>query len=62
MISEAQFSLTTGTAVMNGASYDGTAEVPTASGANVKMLKFSMSSLDPDRLAHADRLAGRAVG
>lgn len=44
-ISEAQFSLTTGTAVMNGARYDGTAEVPTASGAKVRMLKFSMSSL-----------------
>jgi hypothetical protein len=44
-ISEAQFGLTTGTAVMNGARYDGTAEVPTASGAKVKMLKFSMSSL-----------------
>ncbi len=44
-ISEAQFSLTTGTAVMDGATYEGTAEVPTASGAKVKMLKFHMSSL-----------------
>jgi hypothetical protein len=44
-ISEAQFSLTTGTAVMGGATYEGTAEVPTASGAKVKMLKFHMSSL-----------------
>jgi hypothetical protein len=44
-ISEAQFSLTTGTAVMNGATYQGTAEVPTASGGKIKMLKFHMSSL-----------------
>ncbi len=46
MITEAQFGLTTGTAVMHGATYDGTAEVPTAGGATVKMLKFSMSALD----------------
>ena len=45
-ISAAQFGLTTGTAVMHGATYDGTAEVPTASGATVEMLKFSMSALD----------------
>lgn len=45
-ITEAQFGLTTGTAVMHGATYDGTAEVPTASGAKVQMLKFSMSALD----------------
>ena len=45
-ITEAQFGLTTGTAVMHGATYDGTAEVPTASGATVQMLKFSMSALD----------------
>ena len=45
-ISAAQFSLATGTAVMHGATYDGTAEVPTASGATVTMLKFSMSALD----------------
>ncbi|HEY9244463.1 MAG TPA: hypothetical protein VIP48_20915 [Streptosporangiaceae bacterium] len=45
-ISEAQFGLTTGTAVMHGATYDGTADVPTASGATVKMLKFSMTALD----------------
>jgi hypothetical protein len=44
-ITEAQFSLTTGSAVMGGAVYDGTAEVPTASGGTVEMLKFSMSSL-----------------
>lgn len=45
-ISAAQFGLTTGTAVMHGAKYDGTVEVPTASGATVRMLKFSMSALD----------------
>ena len=45
-ITGAQFGLTTGTAVMHGATYDGTAEVPTASGATVQMLKFSMSALD----------------
>jgi hypothetical protein len=45
-ITAAQFGLTTGTAVMHGATYDGTADVPTASGATVRMLKFSMSSLD----------------
>lgn len=45
-ITGAQFGLTTGTAVMHGATYDGTAEVPTASGAKVQMLKFSMSALD----------------
>ena len=45
-ITEAQFGLTTGTAVMHGATYDGTAEVPTASGTKVQMLKFSMSALD----------------
>lgn len=45
-ITAAQFGLTTGTAVMHGATYDGTVEVPTASGASVRMLKFSMSALD----------------
>jgi len=45
-ISAAQFGLTTGTAVMHGATYDGTVEVPTAGGASVRMLKFSMSALD----------------
>lgn len=45
-ITAAQFGLTTGTAVMHGATYDGTVEVPTASGATVRMLKFSMSALD----------------
>jgi hypothetical protein len=45
-ISAAQFGLTTGTAVMHGATYDGTVEVPTASGTSVRMLKFSMSALD----------------
>ena len=45
-ISAATFGLTTGTAVMHGATYDGTVEVPTASGATVRMLKFSMSALD----------------
>lgn len=45
-ISAAAFGLTTGTAVMHGATYDGTVEVPTAGGASVRMLKFSMSALD----------------
>ena len=45
-ITAAQFGLTTGTAVMHGATYDGTVEVPTAGGATVQMLKFSMSALD----------------
>jgi hypothetical protein len=45
-ITAAQFGLTTGTAVLHGATYDGTVEVPTASGATVQMLKFSMSALD----------------
>ena len=45
-ITAAQFGLTTGTAVMHGATYDGTVEVPTAGGATVRMLKFSMSALD----------------
>jgi hypothetical protein len=45
-ITAATFGLTTGTAVMHGATYDGTVEVPTASGATVRMLKFSMSALD----------------
>jgi len=48
VITAAQFSLTTGSAVMNGATYDGTAEVPTASGSTVEMLKFSMTSLTLD--------------
>jgi len=33
---------------MNGATYDGTAEVPTASGSTIEMLKFSMTSLTLD--------------
>jgi hypothetical protein len=48
VITAAQFSLTTGSAVMGGATYDGTAEVPTASGSTVEMLKFSMTSLTLD--------------
>ena len=45
-ITAATFGLTTGAAVMHGATYDGTVEVPTAGGASVRMLKFSMSALD----------------
>jgi hypothetical protein len=37
--------LTAGSALMRGLSYDGVANVPTASGGSQQMLKFSMSSL-----------------
>jgi hypothetical protein len=45
MVTEAQFSLTTGSALLLGTAYDGVAQVPTASGATVAMMKFTMSSL-----------------
>ncbi|HUY51752.1 MAG TPA: hypothetical protein VMV92_39635 [Streptosporangiaceae bacterium] len=45
MVSAAQFSLTTGSALLVGMAYDGVAQVPTAGGGTVAMMKFTMSSL-----------------
>ncbi len=45
MITEAQFVLSTGSALLLGASYQGVAQVPTASGSTVPMMKFTMTSL-----------------
>jgi hypothetical protein len=45
MVTEAQFSLTTGSALLLGTAYDGVAQVPTASGRTVAMMKFTMNSL-----------------
>jgi len=48
MVSEAQFVLSTGSALLLGAAYDGVAQVPTASGSTVPMMKFTMNSLTLD--------------
>lgn len=48
MVSEAQFVLSTGSALLLGASYDGVAQVPTANGTTVTMMKFTMNSLTLD--------------
>jgi hypothetical protein len=45
MVTEAQFSLTTASALLLGSAYDGVAQVPTASGGTVAMMKFTMNSL-----------------
>jgi hypothetical protein len=45
MVSEAQFVLSAGSALLLGASYQGVAQVPTASGQTVPMMKFTMTSL-----------------
>ena len=45
MVTEAQFVLSTGSALLLGASYQGVAQVPTASGRTVPMMKFTMTSL-----------------
>ncbi len=47
-VSEAQFTLVTGSALLLGASYQGVARVPTASGNTVPMMEFTMDSLTLD--------------
>ncbi|MGI8448306.1 MAG: hypothetical protein ACR2MP_14215 [Streptosporangiaceae bacterium] len=47
-VSEAQFTLVTGSALLLGASYKGVAQVPTASGKSVPMMEFTMNSLTLD--------------
>ncbi len=47
-VSEAQFSLVTGSAQLLGAAYVGVVQVPTASGSTVPMMKFTMNSLTLD--------------
>jgi hypothetical protein len=47
-VSEAQFTLVTGSALLLGASYQGVAQVPTASGNTVPMMEFTMNSLTLD--------------
>ena len=48
-VSEAQFTLVTGSALLLGASYKGVAQVPTATpGQTVPMMEFTMSSLTLD--------------
>jgi hypothetical protein len=47
-VSEAQFTLVTGSALLLGASYRGVAQVPTASGNTVPMMEFTMNSLTLD--------------
>jgi hypothetical protein len=47
-VSEAQFTLVTGSALLLGASYKGVAQVPTASGTAVPMMEFTMNSLTLD--------------
>jgi hypothetical protein len=47
-VSEAQFTLVTGSALLLGASYKGVAQVPTASGQTVPMMEFTMNSLTLD--------------
>ena len=47
-VSEAQFTLVTGSALLLGASYKGVAQVPTASGRTVPMMEFTMNSLTLD--------------
>jgi hypothetical protein len=44
-VSEAQFTLVTGSALLLGASYKGVAQVPTASGKAEPMMEFTMNSL-----------------
>jgi hypothetical protein len=47
-VSEAQFTLVTGSALLLGAAYKGVAQVPTASGNPVPMMEFTMNSLTLD--------------
>jgi hypothetical protein len=47
-VSGAQFTLVTGSALLLGASYQGVAQVPTASGKAVPMMEFTMNSLTLD--------------
>jgi hypothetical protein len=47
-VSEAQFTLVTGSALLLGASYKGVAQVPTAGGKAVPMMEFTMNSLTLD--------------
>ena len=47
-VSEAQFTLVTGSALLLGASYQGVAQVPAASGKAVPMMEFTMNSLTLD--------------
>ena len=47
-VSEAQFTLITGSALLLGASYQGVAQIPTASGTTVPMMEFTMNSLTLD--------------
>lgn len=44
-VSQAQFVLSTGSATLLGAAYQGVAQVPTAGGGTVAMMKFTMTSL-----------------
>jgi len=44
-VSAAQFTLVTGSAELLGTAYDGVAQVPTADGGAVPMMKFTMNSL-----------------
>lgn len=48
MVSQAQFVLSTGSALLLGAAYDGVAQVPAANGGTVPMMKFTMTSLTLD--------------
>ena len=47
-VSQAQFTLVTGSALLLGASYQGVAQIPTASGTTVPMMEFTMNSLTLD--------------
>ena len=47
-VSEAQFTLVTGSALLLGASYKGVAQIPTAGGPTVPMMEFTMNSLTLD--------------
>jgi hypothetical protein len=47
-VSQAQFTLVTGSALLLGASYQGVAQVPTARGKAVPMMEFTMNSLTLD--------------
>jgi hypothetical protein len=58
-VSGAQFTLVTGSALLLGASYQGVAQVPTASGKAVPMMGVHHELADPGRRAHADRDPGR---
>ena len=44
-VSGAQFSLVTGSALLQGSAYQGVAHVPVAGGGTVDMMRFTMSSL-----------------